>query len=158
VRREGILMPTISGIHHACITVSDIERSKKWYEEHLGLRVVSEFDLDTPDLGVGVGLPGAHLLGAMLQWGEGEKATYIELLQYLKPKGKKQDPDEPMCNLGTTHVAFSTENAIDALYEELAGKGVKFYSPPQPVDVGGTVVKFCYFKDPDGISLELIGT
>ena len=151
-------MASISGIHHACITVSDMERSKKWYTETLGLKVVSEFDLDTPELGEGVGMPGAHLLGAMLQWGEGENATCIELLHYIKPGGKKYDPTTPMCNIGTTHVAFGTENAIDALYEELVAKGVRFYTPPQPVDVGGVVVKFCYFKDPDGITLEFIGT
>ena len=151
-------MASISGIDHACITVSDMERSKKWYTETLGLKVVSEFDLDTPELGEGVGMPGAHLLGAMLQWGEGENATCIELLHYIKPVGKKYDPTTPMCNIGTTHVAFGTENAIDALYEELVAKGVKFYTAPQPVDVGGVVVKFCYFKDPDGITLELIGT
>ena len=151
-------MARLSGIHHACSTVSDMEMSKKGYTETLGLKVASEFDLDTPELGKGVGLPGAHLLGAMLQWGEGNQATCVELLHYVKPKGKKYDPKTPMCDIGTTHVAFGTENAIDALYGELVAKGVKFYTPPQPVDVGGVVVKFCYFKDPDGITLELIGT
>lgn len=151
-------MAQINGIHHACITVTDLEKSKKWYMEVLGLNLVAEFDLETPELGRGVGMPAAHLLAAMVRWGEGEGATMIELMQYLNPVGKKYDPNTPMCNIGCTHVAFATENAIDALYEEFVAKGVKFYSPPQPVDVGGAVVKFCYFKDPDGITLELIGT
>jgi len=29
--------------------------------------------------------------------------------------------------------------------------------PPQPVDVGGQVVEFCYSKDPDGITLFAAG-
>lgn len=151
-------MASISGVHHACITVPDMENAKKWYTEVLGLNLVAEFEIDTPELGVGVGMPGAHLQGAMLRWGEGEGATMVELLHYVKPVGKAHNPNKPMCDMGTTHVAFSTESAIDALYEELVAKGVNFYSPPQSVDVGGVVVKFCYFKDPDGVTLELIGT
>lgn len=151
-------MAQISGIHHACITVPNIKRSKKWYQEVIGLKLVAEFDLNMPEVGVGVGMPGAHLLGAMLRWGEAEGATMVELIQYLKPVGKKYDPDTPMCNMGCTHVAFATENAIDALHEELVAKGVDFYSPPQLVEVGGQPVKFCYFKDPDGVTLEFIGT
>lgn len=151
-------MAQVSGIHHACISISDIEKSKKWYQDVLGGKVVAEFDIDVPQLGTGVGLPGAHLLGAMLMWGEGEGASMIELLQYLKPVGKKFDPNTPMCDVGSSHAAFATVNAIDELYKDLVAKGVKFYSPPQSVDVGGTVVKFCYFKDPDGVTLEFIGT
>jgi glyoxylase I family protein len=151
-------MAEISGIHHGCITVSDMERSKKWYQEVLGLKLITEFYLDVPELGTGVGVPGAQLKGAMLQHGEGENVVMIELLHYVSPIGKPWDSDVPMNNIGCTHIAFTTENAIDDLYEELVGKGVKFYSPPQTIELEGDAVKFCYFKDPDGITLELIGS
>jgi glyoxylase I family protein len=151
-------MAEISGIHHGCITVSDMERSKKWYQEVLGLKLITEFYLDVPELGTGVGVPGAQLKGAMLQHGEGENVAMIELLHYVSPIGKSWDSEVPMNNIGCTHIAFATENAIDDLYEELVGKGVKFYSPPQTIELEGDAVKFCYFKDPDGITLELIGS
>jgi glyoxylase I family protein len=151
-------MAEISGIHHGCITVSDMERSKKWYQEVLGLKLITEFYLDVPELGTGVGVPGAQLKGAMLQHGEGENVAMIELLHYVSPIGKSWDSDVPMNNIGCTHIAFATENAIDDLYKELVGKGVKFYSPPQTIELEGDAVKFCYFKDPDGITLELIGS
>jgi catechol 2,3-dioxygenase-like lactoylglutathione lyase family enzyme len=63
-----------------------------------------------------------------------------------------------MNNIGCTHVAFSTENSINELYDDLVGKGVKFYSPPQSIELEGEVISFCYFKDPDGITLEFIGS
>ena len=87
-------MAQISGIAHACINVSDIETSKKWYQEVLGLTLVF-------------------------------------------------DPDTPINRIGCSHVAFAVENSIDELYKELIAREVEFYSPPQAVDVGGTIVKFC---------------
>ncbi len=72
--------------------------------------------------------------------------------------GKKWDPDAPMSNIGCSHIAFATENCIDELYEELVAKGINFISPPQEVEEEGEVIKFCYFKDPDGVTLELIGS
>jgi catechol 2,3-dioxygenase-like lactoylglutathione lyase family enzyme len=149
------MMAQISGIAHACINVSDVETSKKWYQEVLGLTLVSEFK---HDLSAGVGIPNAHVLGATLQWGEGENLTQVELINYLGPLREKFDPDTPIYRIGCSHVAFAVENGIDELYKGLMARGVEFYSPPQAVDVGGTIVKFCYFKDPDGIPLELIGT
>ncbi len=151
-------MASISGLHHGCITVSDMERSKKWYQEMIGLKVVSEFYVDMPEVSVGVGVPGTKLQGAMLQFGDGEQVSMLELLHYVSPAGKPWDPETPMNNIGCTHVAFATDNAIDALYEELAAKGVRFLSPPQTIELDGQVVKFCYFKDPDGVTLEFIGT
>ena len=151
-------MDKIKGIHHACICVADIERSIKWYREILGAKLLTRFDLHHPNLGKAVGIPGASLKGAMLLWGEDEFASMIEVLCYTNPIGEKYDPHTPMCNIGCTHVAFTTVNTIDDLYEELQAKGVRFYSPPQLLEIEGQAFKMCYFKDPDGITLELIGS
>ena len=151
-------MANISGMHHAGIIVPDIEKAKEWYQGVLGLKLVGEAELNAPELGTGVALPGAHLKEAMLQWGEEEGATLVELLEYINPVGEKFDPSTPSNAQGVSHIAFSTVDAIDELYKELVDKGVKFYSPPQSVDVGGMVIKFCYFQDLNGAKLELIGT
>jgi len=151
-------MAQISGMHHACIIVPEIDKAKQWYEEVIGLKTMAEFDLGIPEVGTGVGVPGAHLKGAMLQWGDAEGATMVELIEYATPKGKAFDPATPSNAEGVAHIAFSTVDAIDALYEELSAKGVKFYSPPQLVEVGGAEVKFCYFQDLNGAKLEFIGT
>ena len=151
-------MAQISGMHHACIIVPDIKKAKQWYENVIGLKTMAEFDLGTPEVGTGVGVPKAHLKGAMLQWGDAEGATMVELIEYASPAGKKFDPATPSNAQGVAHIAFSTVDAIDALYKELVAKGVNFYSPPQTVEVGGAEVKFCYFQDLNGAKLEFIGT
>jgi len=148
-------MAQISGIAHACINVSDIERSKKWYQEVLGLKLISEFKHDLSD---GVGIQKAHVLGAILQWGELEGVTQLELINYQGHLRKQYDRSTPIYQIGCSHVAFLVKNAIDQLYKELEVKGVEFFSPLQVVKVGGEVVKFCYLRDPDGIPLEIIGT
>ncbi len=152
------LMAKISGIHHTGIVVSDMEKSKKWYQEVLGLKLVSEFDLDSEELRRGVAVPKCRLLGAMLQWGDGERAEMVELLHYPTHPARPFNRDMASNELGVRHVAFATENAIDDLYAEMAAKGAVFLSPPQELDLDGVKVKFCYLKDPDGIGLELIGT
>lgn len=151
-------MAQISGIHHTGIVVSDMEKSKRWYQEVLGLRLVAEFTLDSEELRTGVAVPGCTLLGAMLQWGEGEGVEMIELLHYPTHPAKPFDWNMASNEYGVRHVAFATENAIDDLYKELVAKGVEFLSPPQELNLEGNKVKFCYLKDPDGIGLELIGT
>ena len=149
-------MKKIEGIHHACITVSDYERSRDWYVEVLGASVLTEFTVDAPELGRAVRMPGAKLRGCMLKWGRGE--TVIEMLCYKRPVGEAYDPATPMCNIGCTHVAFTTVHSIDSIYQDLLGKGVQFYAPPQVLKLSEHIVKMCYFKDPDGITLELVGT
>ena len=151
-------MAQISGLHHACIIVPDIEKAKQWYEDVMGLTTMAEFDLGIPEVGIGVGVPDAHLKGAMLQWGDAEGASMVELIEYAKQAGQPFDPATLSNAQGVAHIAFATENAIDALYEELVAKGVNFYSPPQTVEVGGAEVKFCYFQDLNGAKLEFIGT
>ena len=148
-------MAQINGIAHACINVSDIERSKKWYQKMLGLKLVSEFEHDLSDA---VGIENANVLGALLQWGEQEGVTQLELINYQGHLRKQYDRSTPIYQIGCSHVAFLVKNDIEELYKELKAKGVEFFSPLQAVEVGGEVVKFCYLRDPDGIPLEIIGT
>jgi catechol 2,3-dioxygenase-like lactoylglutathione lyase family enzyme len=45
---------------------------------------------------------------------------------------------------------------IGAEYQRLAGAGVEFVSPPVDISEGmNQGGRACYFKDPDGITLEL---
>lgn len=151
-------MASISGLHHTGIVVSDMERSKKWYQEMIGLTLEDEFDLDSSEIQKGVGVQNCRLVGAMLKWGKEENGQMIELLHYPSHPGKRTDRNLPSYEYGVRHVAFSTTNAIDELYEKLSSKGVEFLSAPQEIEIEGNKIKFCYFKDPDGNQLEFIGS
>lgn len=140
----------IKGVHHIAINVTNMEQSLKFYQHVLGLRPLFE-----PQEGSGSNLEkairvsGAKLKYAMLQSGE----TFVELIQYLSPKGKPYDRKN--CDTGNMHLAFCVSN-IDETFAELKEKGVKFNAPPMKIDAGALKGKaFAYFTDPDGVTLEI---
>lgn len=56
--------------------------------------------------------------------------------------------------MGAVHVCFEVDD-IDAVYSELTARGVEFSVEParQSGPIEGQ--RCCYFRDPDGIQLEL---
>jgi catechol 2,3-dioxygenase-like lactoylglutathione lyase family enzyme len=143
----------MQGIFHTGITVSDLDRSIPFYRDVLGLEVMTGptdvFEGD--DLSKALGLEDARLRLVIFKVGDGS----LELLQYLSPDSAVKNPMPPS-TLGAMHVAFRVENAEEKM-KELESKGIKFLSPLNVVDEGPlNGWKWVYFKDPDGITLELI--
>lgn len=125
---------TPRSIHHAAIICSDYARSKRFYTEVLGLRVVAEtyraardswkLDLALPD--------GAQ----------------IELFSF---PGAPPRPSWPEAQ-GLRHLAFVVDN-LDAELAALTAAGVEV----EPVRVDElTGARFTFFADPDGLPLELV--
>jgi catechol 2,3-dioxygenase-like lactoylglutathione lyase family enzyme len=57
--------------------------------------------------------------------------------------------------VGVAHLSFVVGD-IGAEYQRLAGNGVEFISAPVDISEGmNKGGRACYFKDPDGITLEL---
>src|ERR671912_380631 len=65
-RRDSM---TFSGVAHVSLTVTDLERSKRWYAELLGWEEMMAGESDGVSFGVGV-LPGGQLL-ALRQHADG---------------------------------------------------------------------------------------
>ena len=141
---------SLTGLHHIAVNVSDIEKSIKFYQEVLGFKLLfPPQESSGAELEKAVKVPDAKLKYAMLQVGN----DCIELLQYVEPIGKPYD--RMNCDTGNLHIAFRVSD-IDKTYAELKEKGVKFNSPPNRINSGplkGDV--FCYFLDPDGVTLEI---
>jgi catechol 2,3-dioxygenase-like lactoylglutathione lyase family enzyme len=140
-------------VHHTGIIVSDLERSIDWYREVLGLELRTEPGpvADDPELGTGLGVPGAALRFATFAVGD----DVVELLEYSAPPSPIEAP-MPQNALGSHHVAFRVDD-IQSTYEELTAKGVQFFSPPNAIDEGVLAGwRWAYFTDPDGITLELV--
>ena len=93
---------------------------------------------------------------AYLNGGNIVSSPPIELIQFLST-----DCDKSLSSLTKTsisEVCFRVDD-IDATYKELSEKGIKFLSTPQFFDFsnqGFGKSKAVYFKDPDGIILELL--
>ena len=118
--------------HHIAIICSDEEKALEFYVDKLGFRVEKSFWREQQ---------GDWL--RMLRLGD----TVIEL--FIKP-GAPQRPTRPEA-LGLRHLAFrvdSVEDTVRALQE----KGI----PTEPVRLDSfTGKKMTFFRDPDGLPLEI---
>jgi len=120
-------------LHHAAIIASDYPRSKAFYTEVLGLRIIAEtyreardswkLDLELPD------------------------GTQIELFSFPDPPQRPSYPEA----CGLRHLAFTVPNVEEALHL-LEAKGIAV----EPVRIDELTGKpFTFFADPDGLPLEL---
>lgn len=144
-------MSIVSGVDHVGLTVTDLDRSVKFYTEILECSIVVQQEKEGGYLAAIVGYPDAHVKMAHLQ--PPGSAQRIELFEYCTPRSAPRDL-EPR-NVGNAHVCFVV-NDLAALYERLVEHGVETLSPPVEVDTGvnkgGAAL---YLRDPDGITLEI---
>jgi catechol 2,3-dioxygenase-like lactoylglutathione lyase family enzyme len=143
----------MKGIFHAGITVSNLDRAIEFYRDVLGFTVEIEPTdiIEGEEVSKGLGVPKARLRLATLKAGD----STVELLEYLNPSSPIDQPMPPNA-LGAVHVSFQVDDA-EAKMKELEVKGVKFLTSLNYVDEGPlNGWRWVYFKDPDGITLELI--
>ncbi len=136
----------ITSHNHSSFTVSDLERSIRFYRDIIGFKVDTEIEVEGEAIQQITGFPDARLKVAHLLLGD----FRLELIQYLSPEGKAIDP--ATCNVGSGHIGFNTDDA-DRTYRELQAMGVRFKGAPVAAAPGRP--KVAYFLDPDGITLEL---
>ena len=144
----------IEGVHHTCITVSNLDRSIQFYRDLLGLELVmtEESERSGDDRSKALGVPKAKVKLAILSAG----SARIELIEYVTAAGRPYDRNNN--DVGAMHIAFQVRE-IDAVYRRLADHGVRFTAPPATIPAGPmTGWRWTYFFDPDGVSLELIQT
>lgn len=138
----------ILAIHHAAISVSNLERSLEFYCGLLGAEVCSEFDWQ-PGVAVIdriVGLKDSSARTAMIRFGN----VHVELFEWHTPTPRPQPPDRPVCDRGFTHVALEVRD-IQSEYERLVAAGMVFHCEPQFLGDLATT----YGRDPDGNVVEL---
>ena len=118
-------------IGHVVIKVRDLERSKKFYTEVLGMQVMHR----VPEI------------GAVFLANHARDHHEIALFQ-IGPNAESPKPNQ----IGLAHIAFRLrcEEELQAAYEELKAKDV-----PVNFTVNHGVTKSVYFRDPDGYELEV---
>ena len=129
-------MPTISGINHVSVTVTDIERSVAWYTEVLGLgKLMEEQHPNDSGYAVVLGKPDWSMAVGLHTHPTNEKERFLE------------------SRTGLDHVGFmvADRSELKAWESRLADLGVE-HSPIN--DKGGYAV--VVFRDPDNIQLEFI--
>lgn len=123
----------LKAIHHVAIICSDYEKSKRFYTEILGLKIIAEaYRAARQSYKLDLGLPD----GAQL-----------ELFSFPNPPARPTTPEA----CGLRHIAFAVAN-VDASKHDLERKGI--YVEPIRIDEY-TDKKFTFFADPDGLPIEL---
>ncbi|EGR3626612.1 VOC family protein [Vibrio cholerae] len=120
-------------IHHAAIICSDYPRSKAFYTEILGLRVVAENYRATRD---------SYKLDLALPDG-----SQIELFSFPNAPERPSFPEAQ----GLRHLAFVVDDVAE-IKAQLEQKGVSV----EPIRIDEYTGKaYTFFADPDGLPLEL---
>ena len=126
-------MLNIKKIHHIAIIASDYEKSKYFYTEILGFKILKETYRAKRD---------SYKLDLMI---DGE--YQIELFSFVNPPKRLTNPEAT----GLRHLAFEVDNIEDSI-KYLKEKNIEV----EPVRVDEiTNKKFTFFKDPDDLPLEL---
>lgn len=144
-------MTDIRQVHHVGLTVRDLDRSVAFYRDRLGCEPIMRQEKKGGYLAAIVGYPDAHVSMCHLRAPLGE--LIIELFEYHSPELLSADL-EPR-RIGNAHLCFLVPD-LQAVYTRLVAEGVDFISPPVEVDTGANAGgQGLYFRDPDGITLEL---
>lgn len=115
----------IGGVKFCSIPVSDQQVALEFYTEKLGFTVKTDVPMGPDNRWIELAIPGAD--------------TYVVL---FTPPGHED-------RIGTfQHVVFWTED-LEATYQELLAKGVKFTQPPKKEEWGSSA----FLEDPDGNKL-----
>lgn len=138
---------------HTGICVSDLDRSVAFYRDILGFKLI-KVEEPKATRARKLGVPGAVIQIAVLEYGQGYQ---VELIQYLEP-ASPNTYGEPVNSLGQVHISFKVDDIMKEI-QRMSELGVEFVGGNDcEVNADGPLKgwKWVYFKDPDGTNLELI--
>ncbi len=140
------------GMHHAAITVSDIDATVAFYSKAVPYKVVKRYRVK------GSAFPKALLAAthkevdiALVEMPTG----FIQLMDF--EPGKAAAPNErPVIGPGYTHICFQSSSKDPAIKRFMAAglSIISRFGKPDGVDIGGYGVRYAYGRDPDGIMIE----
>ncbi|MDN5289315.1 MAG: hypothetical protein JWR38_5589 [Mucilaginibacter sp.] len=126
-------MLKLNRVHHIAIICSDYEKSKQFYSEILGLKILQEIyreERQSYKLDLEVG-----------------NQYQIELFSFPDPPARVSGPEAA----GLRHLAFEVDD-IDEAVLDIKKHGIII----EPIRIDeSTGKRFTFFSDPDGLPLEL---
>lgn len=144
----------IGRIIHVGVTVTNLEKSMDFYENILGLKLVGKMIMKGKETDALFNMENVEVKIAYYNGSDEILCPPVELLEFSN--GVKAP-----CSLNQTSISeiCFIVKSIDETYKRLKNKGVEFISEPQYFDFtkdGFGKSKAVYFKDNDGIVLELM--
>lgn len=123
----------LNRIHHVAVICSDYERSKEFYVNILGLKILQEvYRSERKSYKLDLSVNGLY---------------QIELFSFENPPARHSGPE----SAGLRHLAFEVDD-VAAVAAILNGKGVE--TEALRIDEY-TGKQFTFFRDPDGLPLEI---
>lgn len=133
------MIPTLAGVHHVKLPVSDLDRSIDWYASRLGYRQHVEFRSHGRRTGVGMMHPaGGPMLGFVLHPELARAAAGFDYFSIGVPdKASLEALATHLTSLGEQHagVHFATAGWILPLLHDPDGHEVRFYTIESHTDI-----------------------
>jgi catechol 2,3-dioxygenase-like lactoylglutathione lyase family enzyme len=147
--------PLVTSVDSIGLTVSDLDRSVEFYSKVLSFEKVSETEVDGSDYEHLEGVFGLRMRTARMRLGD----EFIELTEFLAPKGRAAPSDAQANDRWFQHVAIITSDMERAYQRLRENKVIHASSGPQRLpdwnkNAGG--IQAFYFRDPDGHYLEVL--
>ena len=146
----------IGKIYHVGLTVSDMDRSVAFYRDVLGLQYQGELLMEGKETEAMFQRANCRARVAYLNGSDQLHMPPVELIQFVKDEIHRTPMD--LFTTSISELCFYTEDA-DGVYQKLVEQGVECFSAPQEFDFrkeGFGRSKAFYFRDPDGIILEIM--
>jgi catechol 2,3-dioxygenase-like lactoylglutathione lyase family enzyme len=145
----------VSAVGAVGITVSDLDRSVEFFSNVLSFEKVSEVEVAGESYERLQGVFGLRMRVARMRLGD----EFIELTEYLTPKGRMIPVDSRSNDRWFQHIAIITTD-MDRAYAWLRKHRVQHASTgpqrlPEAIRAAAGIRAF-YFKDPDGHALEVL--
>lgn len=137
----------IKGLHHAAISVQDLDRSIEFYCGLLGMHVEAQGPFGGDVMDRITGLSGARGRSAMLRAGD----LRLEVFEFSSPVPVPCTSVRPVNDHGISHFCIVVAD-LQSEYERLRSAGVGFHCAPQPFGH----MSATYGRDPDGNVFELL--
>jgi catechol 2,3-dioxygenase-like lactoylglutathione lyase family enzyme len=140
-------------LHHAGMTVSDLDRALAFWRDALGMETVVDQESRGGYFEAIVGERDVVVRTHHLAFG-GEGAR-VELFQFLSPAGGRHQTRP--ADVGFAHVCVAVESGLDELLARLVAAGGRpVTAAPVAIDRGANAGgRALYVRDPDGHVLEL---